>query len=102
MLVIHEWQDALGNTDENQGKINAVFVIESNRKHMKKYLLLFWVAMTSIYALAADYHSLEEIRDQWMSHTIKVPQGGKNPGIVQLVKAFQDTWRRNRVPSNPL
>ena len=59
---------------------------------MKKYLLLFWVAMTSIYALAADYHSLEEIRDQWRSRNIKVPQGGQNPNIVQLLSAFQNAW----------
>ena len=65
---------------------------------MKKYLLILLAVTTSIYAMAADYHSLEEIHDQWMSHNIKVPQGGKNPGIVQLVKAFQDTWRRNCVP----
>lgn len=59
---------------------------------MKKYLLLLLAVTTSLYTLAADYHSLEEIRDQWTSRNIKVPQGGKNPGIVQLVKAFQDTW----------
>lgn len=59
---------------------------------MKKYFLLLLAVTTSIYALATDYPSLEEIRDQWMSRNIKVPQGGNNPGIVQLVKAFQNTW----------
>ena len=59
---------------------------------MKKYLLILLAVTTSIYAMAADYHSLEEIRDQWTSRNIKVPKGGNNPGIVQLVKAFQDTW----------
>lgn len=48
--------------------------------------------MTNMYALAIDFHSLEEIRDQWTSRNIKVPQGGNNPGIVQLLNAFQDTW----------
>ena len=59
---------------------------------MKKSLLLLLAVMTSIYALATEYHSLEEIRDQWTSHNIQVPKGGNDPGIVQLVKAFQDTW----------
>lgn len=59
---------------------------------MKKYLLLISVVMTSMYALAAEYHSLVEIHDQWKSRNINVPQGGNNPGIVQLVQAFQDTW----------
>ena len=59
---------------------------------MKKSLLLLLAVMTSIYALATEYHSLEEIRDQWTSRNIQVPKGGNAPGIVQLVKAFQDTW----------
>lgn len=59
---------------------------------MKKYLLLLLALTTSMYALAADYHSLEEIRDQWASRNIKVSKGGNTPGIVQLVKAFQDIW----------
>ena len=59
---------------------------------MKKYLLLLFAVMTSMYTLATEHHSLEEIRDQWMSRNINVPQGGINPGVVQLVKAFQDTW----------
>ncbi|MCR4853896.1 MAG: hypothetical protein K5893_09935 [Prevotella sp.] len=59
---------------------------------MKKYLLLLLAMTTSMYALAVEYHSLEEIRDQWASRNIKVPQGGKTPGIIQLLKAFQDTW----------
>ena len=59
---------------------------------MKKSLLLLLAVMTSICALATEYHSLEEIRDQWTSHNIQVPKGGNDPGIVQLLKAFQDTW----------
>ena len=59
---------------------------------MKKSLLLLLAVMTSIYALATDYHSLEEIRDQWRSRNIKVPQGGQNPNIVQLLSAFQNAW----------
>ena len=59
---------------------------------MKKFFLLLLTVTTSIYTLAIDYHSLEEIYDQWKSRNIKVPQGGSNPGIVKLVKAFQDTW----------
>lgn len=59
---------------------------------MKKSLLLLLAVTTSLYALATEYHSLEEIRDQWTSLNIKVPQEGNNPGIVQLLKAFQDTW----------
>ena len=64
---------------------------------MKKYLLLLTAVMTSMYALAIDFHSLEEIRDQWKSRNIKVPQGGNNPGIVQLLKAFQDTWHSHTI-----
>ena len=59
---------------------------------MKKSLLLLLAITTSLYALATEYHSLEEIRDQWTTRNIKVPQEGNNPGIVQLLKAFQDTW----------
>ncbi len=58
---------------------------------MKKYLLLFWAAMTCMHALATDY-SLEEIRDQWASRNIKVPNGGQSPDIVKLLTAFQDVW----------
>ena len=64
---------------------------------MKKYLLLLLAVMTGMYALATDYRSLEEIHDQWKSRNIKVPQGGVNPGIVQLVKAFQDTWHTSTI-----
>ena len=59
---------------------------------MKKYLLLLLAATTSMCALATENHSLEEIRDQWTSRNIKVPKGGENPNIVQLLTAFQNAW----------
>lgn len=59
---------------------------------MKKFLFLLFAALTSMYALATEYHTLEEIHAQWMSRNIKVPKGGQNPKIVQLLTAFQDVW----------
>ena len=64
---------------------------------MKKYLLLLWVATTSMYALATDFHTLEEIRDQWKTRNIQVPQGGQNPSVVKLLTAFQNVWNADAV-----
>lgn len=60
---------------------------------MKKYLLLLLAVSASLWVLAADnYYGLEEIRDQWKSRNIKVPNGGQSPDIVKLLTAFQNVW----------
>ena len=65
---------------------------------MKKYLLLLLAVSASLWVLAADnYYGLEEIRDQWKSRNIKVPNGGQSPDIVKLLTAFQNVWGTHEV-----
>ena len=65
---------------------------------MKKCLLVFLAALTSMYALATEYHTLEEIHDQWMSRNIKVPMVSSNE-IKSLGQPIVITpkWRKVRL-----
>ena len=57
---------------------------------MKKCLLVFLAALTSMYALATDYHTLEEIHDRWMSRNIKVPMVSSNGLSKITVEGWED------------
>ena len=59
---------------------------------MKRTIFLLVLAMAVVCAMAGNGHTLEEIRDQWQSRSIKVAKGGASPNVVQLLTAFNDVW----------
>ena len=75
---------------QNYKKITNFVTI--TQKSMKKILFLSALAMVSMYALAANEYTLEEIRDQWQTRNIKVAGASAQPGIIQLLTAFQNVW----------
>ena len=62
---------------------------------MKKYLLLLLAVSASLWVLAADnYYGLEEIRDQWKSRNIKVPNGRPCFEMCERPTLHEDAERR--------